>query len=123
MSLTQRDLDAIARAQRSCWEEIDENWAETDEGTLLVLVIVALEEILAQLEQLIEALLFNGWRRLLEGRFRCIEGRAEFAAGIHLIRVVGHGVSLDDRQRGYCHTVILTATQGKHDACQQRTRI
>lgn len=32
MSLTQRDLEAIARAKRSCWEEIDENWAETDEG-------------------------------------------------------------------------------------------
>ena len=36
MSLTQRDLEAIARAKRSCWEEIDENWAETDEGKAAV---------------------------------------------------------------------------------------
>lgn len=36
MGLTQKDLEAIARAKRSCWEDIDENWAETDEGKAAV---------------------------------------------------------------------------------------
>lgn len=29
---TQKDKEAIARAQASCWEDIDEDWAETEAG-------------------------------------------------------------------------------------------
>ena len=29
---TQKDKEAIAKAKSSCWEEIDENWAETEAG-------------------------------------------------------------------------------------------
>lgn len=37
--LTPRDREAVSRAQSSSWEDIDENWAETDAGRYEVHVI------------------------------------------------------------------------------------
>ena len=37
---TQKDKEAIQRAKNSCWEDIDENWAETEAGQIEIHSIV-----------------------------------------------------------------------------------
>ena len=61
------------------------------EGTVGVLVEVALKQVFSHLEAVGKPLLFNGGRGLLKSRLGVVEDRAKLSAGIHLRGVEGGG--------------------------------